>query len=112
MSKDLKAELRGKVTKEQEVFETYLLTLSPEEILSHAYEFSIRQDIVFAVEQMELKDNEIKALLNVPDLLMEVYEDFINLEDDYMDNIRACVIERAKSWLIRLHPIGNKAGTV
>lgn len=112
MNKDLKAELCGKVAKEQEVFETYLLTLSPKEILNRAYEFSVKQDIVFAVEQMELKDNEIKVLLNVPDLLMEVYEDFINLEDDYMDNIRSCVIERAERWLIKLHSIGSKTETV
>lgn len=96
MNKNLKVRLCEKVSKEQEIFETYLLTLPPKEILNHACEFTVRQDIVFAVEQMELRDNEIKALLNVPDLLMEVYEDFINLEDDYMDNICSCVIERAE----------------
>lgn len=96
MNKNLKVRLCEKVSKEQEIFETYLLTLPPKEILNHAYEFTVRQDIVFAVEQMELRDNEIKALLNVPDLLMEVYENFINLEDDYMDNICSCVIERAE----------------
>ena len=37
---------------EQETFRQYLYSLSAEEALNHAYEYIIREDILYAVDEM------------------------------------------------------------
>lgn len=43
-----------KMEAEQDSYRDWLLTLPPDEILQHAYEYAVRQDILFAMEDLEL----------------------------------------------------------
>lgn len=94
-NEELNMKLYDKLADEQKTFKEWLLTQPPEEILNHAYEFTIRQDIVYAMEYLDLSDDKASALLNAIDPLTEIYEDFIDLEDNHMDNIRDCIESRA-----------------
>lgn len=67
----------------------------PEEILHHTYEYTVREDIVMAMEQLELTDAQAQALLDSPSPLADVYRYFEKLETGYMDVIRDSIENRA-----------------
>lgn len=47
-----------KMEAEQDSYRDWLLTLPPDEILQHAYEYAVRQDILFAMEDLELQPEQ------------------------------------------------------
>ena len=53
---DLNAALYEKMAAEQDQYRDWLKSQPPEEILHHAYEHSVREDIVMAMEELELTD--------------------------------------------------------
>ena len=71
----------------------------PEEILHHAYEYSVREDIILATEEMNLTPARVRALLKSPAPLADVYKDFSKLETDYMSIVAQCVEDRADDLL-------------
>ena len=87
--------LYEKMAAEQDTFRDWLKSQSPEEVLNHAYEYTVREDIVLAMEELELSDNQAQALLDSPSPLADVYRHFEKLETGYMDVIRDSIEERA-----------------
>lgn len=94
-NEQLNSALYEKMSVEQDKFRDWLLTQPPEEILKHTYEYTVREDIVMTVEQLSMADGRAAALLTSPSPLADVFEEFQNLETDYMDTIRECIINRA-----------------
>ena len=68
---------------------------SPCPCVNHAYEYTIREDIVMAIEELELTDTQAQALLESPSPLADVYRYFEKLETGYMDVIRDSIENRA-----------------
>ena len=91
----LNTKLYEKLFAEQEKFKGWLLTQPPEEILNHAYEYTIREDIVLAMEYHDVSDEQAKALLSSPAPLSEIFHAFEKIEGDHMDTIRGCIESRA-----------------
>ena len=87
--------LYEKMAAEQDTFRDWLKSQSPEEVLNHAYEYTVREDIVMAMEELELSDAQAQALLDSPSPLADVYRHFEKLETGYMDVIRDSIEERA-----------------
>ena len=87
--------LYEKMAAEQDIFRDWLKSQSPEEVLNHAYEYTVREDIVMAMEELELTDVQAQALLDSPSPLSDVYRHFEKLETSYMDVIRESIKERA-----------------
>ena len=73
---------------EQKEYRKYLISLLAEEVLSHAYEYSVREDILFAMEDVELGNDEIDALLESETPLADIYKNYAKMETDYMESIR------------------------
>ena len=94
-NEELNTKLYEKLFAEQQDFKGWLLTQSPEEILSHAYEYVMREDIVLAMEYHDLSDEQCKALLSSPAPLDEIFREFEQIEGDHMDTIRDCIESRA-----------------
>ena len=92
---DLNTALYEKMTAEQDKFRDWLKSQSPEEVLNHAYEYTIREDIVMAMEELELTDAQAQALLESPSPLADAYRYFEKLETGYMDMIRDSIESRA-----------------
>ena len=69
----------------------------PEEILNHAYEYTVREDILMSLEYHDLPDAQAKALLKSPSPLADVFADWENKETGHMDDIWQTVGERAKA---------------
>ena len=96
-SKKQQSLLYGTLLCEQTAFGEWLLQQTPEEILKHTYEYTVREDIIFAFEAMELEDEFVSVLLLSPCPLQDIYENYRKKETDYMDDIRCSIREVAKS---------------
>ena len=86
-TEELNTALYKKVFAEQEKHREWLLSQPPDEILNHCYEYTVREDIVLALEEYDLSDKQCKALLKSPSPLADVFKDFEKRETDHMDNI-------------------------
>ena len=84
---------------EQEQFRDWLLAQSPQEILNHAYEYIVREDILLSLEYNDLTDAQAAALLSSPAPLADVYKTFDKMESSHMEEIWSCVERRADKML-------------
>src|SRR5699024_6834198 len=92
---DLNAALYEKMAAEQGQYRDWLKSQPPEEILHHAYEYSVREDIVMAMEELELTDAQAQARLDSSSPLADVYRYFEKLETAHMDVVRDSIDNRA-----------------
>ena len=92
---ELNTAIYHKMEAEQDSYRDWLLTLPPDEILQHAYEYAVRQDILFAMEDLELQPEQCQALMKSPCPVADVLRDFEKLELGYMETLRDCIEGRA-----------------
>ena len=92
---DLNTALYEKMATEQDNYRDWLKSQPPEEILHHTYEYTVREDIVMAMEELELTDAQAQALLESSSPLADVYRYFEKLETGHMDVIRDSIENRA-----------------
>ena len=92
---NLNTALYEKMAAEQDKYRDWLKSQSPAEVLNHAYEYIVREDIVMAMEELELTDAQAQALLDSPTPLADVYRYFEKVETDHMDVIRDSIENRA-----------------
>ena len=95
-NEQLNTALYEKMFAEQEKYRDWLLTQPPEEILNHTYEYTVREDILMSLEFHDLPDAEVRALLKSPTPLADVFLEWDNRENGYMDDIWETVESRAK----------------
>lgn len=91
--------LYQKMFAEQEKFRDWLKGQPPEEILNHAYEYTIREDILLSLEYHDLSDAQADALMKSPNPLADVFRDFEKRETDHMETIWDCLESRADMLL-------------
>ncbi len=95
MSNEPTTRLCEKMEAEQQQYREWLLTQPPDEILNHTYEYTMRQDILMAMEEMGLSEKQARALLKSPCPLADVYKHFRNQEHGHMEQIRSAIETRA-----------------
>lgn len=91
--------LYDKMAAEQKEYRSWLLEQTPEEILNHAFEYSVREDILIEAEVLDLCAPEAAALLESPAPLADIFKNFRDMETGHMDTIRECIEQRADSLL-------------
>ena len=96
-NEQLNTALYEKMFAEQEKYREWLLAQTPEEILNHAYEYTVREDILMSLEYHDLPDAQAKAMLRSPSPLADVFADWENKETGYMEDIWQTVEDRAKA---------------
>lgn len=92
----LNTALYEKMAAEQDTFRDWLKGQPPEEILNHAYEYTVREDIVMEMEELDLTDAQAQALLDSPSPLADVFRQFEKMETGHMENVRDCIEQRAE----------------
>ena len=90
-----------KMVKEQAKYRNWLLTLPPREILDHAYEYCVREDILCSLECDELDGKDARALLKSPTPLEDIYRDWQKRDHTYMEDIRDTILDRARKNIQR-----------
>lgn len=102
-NEELNTMLYEQIFAEQEKYKEWLLTQTPEEVLKHAYEYTIREDIVLALEYYELSYEQAAALLSSTYPLDEIFHDFEKIESDHMETVRNCIEGRADKLIEASH---------
>ncbi len=97
----LNTKVYEKAFAEQEKYRRWLLSQPPEEILHHAYEYTLREDILLSLEYNDLTDSQAKALLKSEDMLSDVFKDFEKRETGHMEDIWETVKSRANILMER-----------
>ena len=98
-NEELTAALQEKMTAEQESYKSKLLKMPPEKILENAYQYAVREDIVYSLENHALSDGQLSALLQLDRPLESVWQTFIHTDYDTMSPVRDSVEDRAKEEL-------------
>ena len=99
-NEELNTELYQRMHEEQVNFRNELMTMSPSEILEHAYEYIQREDILLCVEYNDFSDKQCRALLKQKEPLAFIFDNWENAETDHMDWIRDCC-EASANELVR-----------
>lgn len=99
--RDYNDELRAKVTAEQEKYRDWLLSKPPDEILRHAHEYTVREDILCEMNCTDLCPKRARALLRSPCPLADVFKDYEKLTTDYEQTIRDTIADRADKFIKR-----------
>lgn len=95
--KDFNELLINKMYQEQSKFVDWLKNQSIDEVLNHSYEYLIRQDILLAMEDIELAENLVVALLKSTSPLSQIYNLYSKVETDHMEYIRDTIINCANN---------------
>ena len=90
-NEELNTELYKKLFAEQEKFKGWLLTQPPSEILNHAYEYVMREDIVLAMEATSYIDSIDR---NIGEDGCTVGEKISSEEDVYENKINEITLEK------------------
>ena len=80
--------LYEKMAGEQQEYRAWLTDLPPDQILDHAAEFTVREDILVEMEALELPTEQAAALLASPTPLAELYREWSSVESHHMEDIR------------------------
>ena len=99
-NEQLNTDLYKMLFMEQQQFRNWLLTQDPETILDNAYEYMIREDIVYAMECHTLSDDQAKALLHAQSPLKDVYHTYEKMEGTHMDDILSSIESRANTIIL------------
>lgn len=94
-NEELNTALYKKCFSEQEQFKNWLLQQSPAEILHHAYEYTMREDILLSLEYNDLSDKECMAMLQSPAPIEEVFNELEHQESNHMENVWDTIQSRA-----------------
>ena len=86
-NEELNAKLYEKMFAEQEKYREKLLTMQPEEILKHAYEYAVREEILVSLENNDLEASQARVLLKYARPLSLVYKEYDNRVNEYMVDI-------------------------
>lgn len=100
MDTDYNKLLYEKMQAENETFKDWLLSQEPAEILNHAYEYTIYQDMMLCMEDMDLSPKQAKAMYQSPSPLRDALSDFDKTERElYVDAIN-CNVATARDQFI------------
>ncbi len=93
---ELSSKLYEKVSAEQDKFRAWLMDQPPADILNHAVEYAVREDILMEIKALELPDDQARALLASPDTMADIYKTFSKMADTgHMDVVRESIEDRA-----------------
>lgn len=93
-NEELNQAVYDKIYDEFKTYEAELNALPASEALLHAFEYATKEDIIMIFDDIELTDAQCEALLNIPDPLNQLYDEYFNRETGYMEDLRDCIIDR------------------
>ena len=88
MENEIKTMLYAKMLLEQDRYRNWLLAQTPAEVLNHAYEYTVREEILLYVKEQNLSVEQSKALLKSPCPLSDVFQEFNHRENALAESIQ------------------------
>ena len=99
-NEELNTTLYKKMFAEQDKFRDWLKSQTLAEVLNHAYEYTVREDILLSLEYNDLTDAQALALLASPSPLADIYQEFDRMESSHMEEIWSCIESRADAMQV------------
>ena len=100
MNKGTQQNLLNKMTAEQAEYTRWLSEQKPGEILTHTLDFTVREEIIKALEFTSLTTEQAEALLESPTPLNDCFQQYRDLGSDRLHNARIS-IERCADALLK-----------
>lgn len=98
---ELKAQLIKNMQAELDELKEDLLKMPQQEILSRAYEYAMKTEIIYAAHDVDLDDNQRESLLKYHTPLSNVYNKYLKHDETSLsDELVNCLVEEAD---IELH---------
>ena len=107
---ELCTKLYQRMTAEQEHYRNWLLGQPPGEILDHAAEYTVREDIVMEMEELELPDAQARALLKSRTPLADIYKEWNKVETHHMEDLQDVIEARADAVIRAEKEKGQREG--
>ena len=107
---DLLTKLYQRMSAEQVRYWDWLLGQPPGEILNHAAEYTVREDIVIEMSALELSDTQARALLTSKTPLADIYKEWDKTETHHMDDVREVIEARADAVIRAEKEKGQREG--
>ena len=95
----LNQKLNDKVQQELSSFQEEMLSRSPQEIFDAAYQITIKNDIVECILNTDYSPQAARALMKSPNLLQEVYEEWLETDYSHMEDLNRTVTVFKIIWL-------------
>ena len=107
---DLLTKLYQQMSAEQVRYRDWLLGQPPGEILNHAAEYTVREDVVIEMSALELSDAQARALLKSKTPLADVYKEWNKTETNHMDDVWCVLAARADAVIQAEKEKGQREG--
>ena len=107
---ELLNKLHQRMSAEQEQYRNWLLGQPPNDILDHAAEYTVREDIVMEMSALELTDAQANALLKSKTPLADIYKEWNKTETHHMDDVRDVIEARANAVILAEKGKGQREG--
>ena len=109
-NEEMMRQLYERMAAEQQKYKAWLLEQPPNVILDNACKFTVREDIVMAMEELELTDAQAAALLRSRTPLADVYRAWERVETRRMDDVRDVIEARANAVIQAEKEKGQREG--
>ena len=100
----LNRRLTDKVQRELSSFWEEMQQKSPQEIYEAAYQIALKNDIAECFSEADYSPQAAKAFMKSPNLLQDIYEEWIGREDSHMDELRQTIAD-FKSYMVKTEKI-------
>ena len=100
----LNQKLAERVQRELADFREDILSKSPQEIYDAAYQIAMKNEIADCFSNADYSPQAAKALMKSPNLLQDIYEEWLGREDSHMEDLRQTVAD-FKSYMVKTEKI-------
>jgi hypothetical protein len=100
----LNQKLAEKVQREFADFREDILSKSPQEVYDAAYQIIIKSDIAECFSEADYSPQAVKALMKSPNLLRDIYEEWLEKDDSHMEDLRQTIAD-FKSYMVKTEKI-------
>ena len=100
----LNQRLTDKIQRELSSFREETQAKTPQEIYDAAYQIAIKNEIADCFSNADYSSQAAKALMKSPNLLQDVYEEWLGREDSHMDELRQTIAD-FKSYMVKTEKI-------
>ncbi len=100
----LNQKLAERVRRELADFREDILSKSPQEIYDAAYQIILKSDIAECFSEAGYSPQAAKALLKSPNLLQDIYEEWLEKDDSHMEDLRQTIAD-FKSYMVKTEKI-------
>ena len=100
----LNQRLTDKVQRELSSFREEMQAKTPQEIYDAAYQIAMKNEIADCFSNSDYSPQAAKAFMKSPNLLQDIYEEWIGREDSHMDELRQTIAD-FKSYMVKTEKI-------